>query len=76
MAQGVTKLHNCAKEPEVFWLCRYLRSMGALIKGEETKEIMITGIRNWGRETIPYRLTESWQDVSVCGSCDKKRDYS
>ena len=61
MAQGVTKLHNCAKEPEVFWLCRYLRSMGALIKGEETKEIMITGIRNWGRETIPYRLTESWQ---------------
>lgn len=55
MAQGVTKLHNCAKEPEVFWLCRYLRSMGALIKGEETKEIMITGIRELGpgNYTIP-----------------------
>ena len=55
MAQGVTKLHNCAKEPEVFWLCRYLRSMGALIKGEETKEIMITGTRELGpgNYTIP-----------------------
>lgn len=55
MAQGVTKLHNCAKEPEVFWLCRYLRSMGALIKGEETKEIMITGIRELGpgNYTVP-----------------------
>lgn len=55
LAQGVTKLYNCAKEPEVFWLCRYLRSMGALIEGEETKEIMITGIRELGpgNYTVP-----------------------
>ena len=34
LAKGVTHLYNCAKEPEVFWLCRYLKTMGALIEGE------------------------------------------
>ncbi len=41
LAKGVTHLYNCAKEPEVFWLCRYLKTMGALIEGEKTGEIII-----------------------------------
>lgn len=44
LAKGVTHLYNCAKEPEVFWLCRYLKTMGALIEGEKTGEIMIRGV--------------------------------
>ena len=48
LAQGVTYLHNCAKEPEVFWLCRYLKTMGALIEGEETGEIRIKGVEELG----------------------------
>ena len=44
LAKGVTHLYNCAKEPEVFWLCRYLKTMGALIEGEQTGEIMIRGV--------------------------------
>ena len=48
LAKGETKLHNCAMEPEVFWLGRYLRSMGAQIEGEETGEICIQGVRELG----------------------------
>ena len=44
LAKGVTHLYNCAKEPEVFWLCRYLKTMGALIEGEKTGEIIIRGV--------------------------------
>lgn len=55
LAQGETKLYNCAKEPEVFWLGRYLKSMGAVIEGEETGEIYIRGVRELGpgKYTIP-----------------------
>ena len=48
LAEGETILHNCAKEPEVFWLGRYLKSMGARIEGEETGEILIRGVRELG----------------------------
>ena len=47
-ADGISYLHNCAKEPEVFWLCRYLRMMGAMIEGEETGEIRIQGVSELG----------------------------
>ncbi len=47
-AEGMTRIHNCAREPEVFWLCRYLRSMGAVMEGEETGEITIQGIKELG----------------------------
>ena len=44
LAEGETVLENCAKEPEVVWLCRFLKSMGANIKGEGTKQIRICGV--------------------------------
>ena len=42
-AEGKTRIHNCAKEPEIIWLCRFLKKMGAKIRGEGTDEIVIEG---------------------------------
>ena len=46
LAEGETVLENCACEPEVQWLCRYLRSMGAKIQGDGTPEIKIQGVKS------------------------------
>lgn len=43
-ARGRTVIKNCAEEPEIIWLCRYLRGMGARISGEEKGEITIEGV--------------------------------
>lgn len=43
-ARGRTVLKNCAREPEIVWLCRYLRSMGAQISGEERGCITVDGV--------------------------------
>lgn len=43
-AKGETLLENCAREPEIVWLCRYLRKMGAKIKGEGSAVIKIQGV--------------------------------
>lgn len=45
LACGDTCLSNCACEPEIVWLCRYLRSMGALIKGEGSPTIHVRGVQ-------------------------------
>lgn len=45
LAKGETILKNCACEPEIRWLCRYLRSMGAKMEGEGTDRIRIRGVR-------------------------------
>lgn len=42
-ADGTTRIHNCAKEPEIIWLCRFLKKMGAEIKGEGSGEILVRG---------------------------------
>lgn len=43
LAEGKTRICNCAKEPEIVWLCRFLRKMGAPIRGEGTETILIEG---------------------------------
>ena len=43
-ARGKTFLYNCAREPEISWLCRYLRTMGARITGEGSDCICIEGV--------------------------------
>ncbi len=43
LAEGQTRIYNCAREPEVIWLCRFLKKMGAKIQGEGTDEIQIMG---------------------------------
>ena len=46
LAEGETVLENCACEPEIQWLCRYMRSMGAKIQGDGTSEIRIQGVKS------------------------------
>lgn len=42
-AEGKTTLFFCAREPEIVWLCRFLRKMGAKISGEGSDIIIIEG---------------------------------
>ena len=44
-AKGVTRLFNCAKEPEITQLCEFLNSMGANIKGIGTDSLVIEGVK-------------------------------
>ena len=44
LADGETVIRNCAREPEIVWLCRFLRLMGAKIYGEGTECIYIRGV--------------------------------
>ncbi len=45
MAEGITRLENAALEPEVDDLIKLLNSMGAKIRREEGKVIVIEGVR-------------------------------
>lgn len=45
LAEGETCLKNCAREPEIKWLCRYLRTMGADIQGDGGDCIYIKGVK-------------------------------
>jgi UDP-N-acetylglucosamine 1-carboxyvinyltransferase len=44
LAEGVTTLENCAREPEVTDLIHLLRKMGADIQGDETSTLTIRGV--------------------------------
>jgi len=58
-AKGITKLHNCAKEPEIAQLCEFLNSMGANINGIGTDTLIIEGVnelRPADIEIIPDRI--------------------
>lgn len=43
-APGITVLSNAAREPEIGDLCRFLRAMGARIRGEGGDMILIEGV--------------------------------
>ena len=58
-AKGITKLYNCAKEPEITQLCEFLNSMGANINGVGTDTLIIEGVnelRPTDIEIIPDRI--------------------
>ena len=44
LAEGTTILENCAREPEILELCRFLTMMGAKIDGAGEKKIVIEGV--------------------------------
>lgn len=44
-AEGVTVIHNAAREPEIVVLVRFLRAMGGEIYGEGTGSILIEGVK-------------------------------
>ena len=59
LADGVTILENCAKEPEIVDLANYLNKMGAKVKGAGTATIRIEGVdKLYGAEhnIIPDRI--------------------
>ena len=44
VAEGVTTIHNSAREPDVVDLCEMLNQMGAQIEGAGTSTLKITGV--------------------------------
>lgn len=46
LADGTTRLQNCASEPEVVDLCHFLQKMGAHIDGIGTPSLTIEGVRH------------------------------
>lgn len=44
LAEGVTTIHNAAREPDVVDLCSMLNQMGAQIEGAGTSVVTITGV--------------------------------
>ena len=59
LADGVTTLENCAREPEVTDLIHLLRKMGADIEGDETSTLKVRGVRELHGTTysiIPDRI--------------------
>lgn len=43
-AEGKTVLKGCSVEPEVIWLCRFLKKAGAVIEGIGTETLHILGV--------------------------------
>ena len=59
LADGITVLENCAREPEVTDLIHLLRKMGAQIEGDETSTLKIRGVSQLHGAThsiIPDRI--------------------
>jgi UDP-N-acetylglucosamine 1-carboxyvinyltransferase len=46
LANGTTKIHNAANEPEIIDLCEFLKKMGAKISGYGTDIIEIEGVES------------------------------
>jgi UDP-N-acetylglucosamine 1-carboxyvinyltransferase len=44
LAEGITRIYNAAREPEVYELCTYLEEAGARINGKGTSFIEIEGV--------------------------------
>lgn len=61
VADGVTRIENAAREPEIIDLCHFLQAMGAQITGVGTARLEITGVgrddlRPVSHVTIPDRI--------------------
>ncbi len=59
LAEGTTVINNAAREPEVVDLAAALRSMGAMIMGDGTREIVVEGRPSLGgmeHSVIPDRI--------------------
>ncbi len=46
MAEGIKKIKNAAREPEIVDLQNFLNRMGAKIKGAGSSNIVIEGVKN------------------------------
>jgi UDP-N-acetylglucosamine 1-carboxyvinyltransferase len=68
LAEGVTVLRNCAKEPEIGDLALCLIAMGAKVEGIDTDTLTITGVSKLNGATwsvIPDRIETGTYAVAV-----------
>lgn len=56
LARGVTKLYNCAIEPEVIDFCNFLNKIGASICNIGTRELVIIGKKSLEKQNITYSV--------------------
>ncbi len=73
-ADGITKISNCAKEPEVSDLCNFLVKCGAKIDGIGTSEITITGVEKLKPvqyTIIPDRIEAGTYLIATAGAGGK-----
>jgi UDP-N-acetylglucosamine 1-carboxyvinyltransferase len=56
LARGTSVLRNCAREPEVVDLCRFLVSLGAQIEGIGTEDLVIEGVSRLSPPSRPYAI--------------------
>ncbi|MEO6651941.1 MAG: UDP-N-acetylglucosamine 1-carboxyvinyltransferase [Ilumatobacteraceae bacterium] len=61
LADGVTTIHNAAREPEIIDLCEFLNGMGAKVEGAGTSTLRIVGVEQDSlsaceHETVPDRI--------------------
>ena len=61
LADGITIIHNAAREPEIIDLCEYLNEMGARVGGAGTSTLRIEGVERGTlhgceHETVPDRI--------------------
>jgi len=69
-AEGLTKITNAAREPEIDSLCDFLIKMGAKIKGIGTSELMIEGTEEFNSDIdyniIPDRIEAGTFLIATC----------
>jgi UDP-N-acetylglucosamine 1-carboxyvinyltransferase len=86
LADGVTRIDNAAREPEIIDLCEFLIAMGAQIVGVGTARLEVTGVgrddlRPVSHVTIPDRIQAAtyMAAVGVAGGeieiIDARRDH-
>ena len=64
LADGVTIIHQAAREPEISQMCRFLNNMGAVICGMGTDHLMVQGVA--GLHDSSFRVEG---DRIVAGTC-------
>ncbi len=56
LADGITTIHNAAREPEIVDLANFLRSMGARIRGDGSPTVTIDGVPALRASREPYSV--------------------
>ena len=71
LAKGETTISNCAIEPEIVDLAKFLNSIGAKISGAGTDTIVIKGVNELGgccHRVIPDRIEAGTFMIAVAGA--------
>lgn len=71
LADGTTQIENCAKEPEIVLLCRFLKGAGARITGEGSSRIVIQGVSELHESRfviVPDRIVAGTYLLGITGA--------